>query len=133
MRYQAGQYISLSFRINGRKYTRPYSFSSSPSGDAFLETTVKRIPNGVLSNYIHSNVQVGDVVEVLENMGDFVHKADETFDEIFFWGVGSGITPLISIVKEVLNSNSDSKVNLIYGNKNFESTIFLELINELSQ
>ncbi|MBP6760107.1 MAG: ferredoxin--NADP reductase [Flavobacterium sp.] len=131
MRYQAGQYISLSFRINGRKYTRPYSFSSSPSGDVFLETTVKRIPNGILSNHIHNHVQVGDVVEVLEPMGDFVHEEDETFGEIFFWGVGSGITPLISIIKEVLISNSGTKVNLIYGNKNFESTIFLELINEL--
>lgn len=131
IRYQAGQYISLSFRINGRKYTRPYSFSSSPSGDIFLETTVKRIPNGILSNHIHNNVQVGDVVEVLEPMGDFVHKDDDAFDEIFFWGVGSGITPLISIIKELLISNSDARVNLIYGNKNFESTIFLELINEL--
>lgn len=131
IRYLAGQYISLSFRINGRKYTRPYSFSSSPSGDVFLETTIKRIPNGILSNYIHNNVQVGDVVEVLEPMGDFVHQIEETFDEIYFWGVGSGITPLISIIKEVLISNSDTKVNLVYGNKNFESTIFLELINEL--
>jgi ring-1,2-phenylacetyl-CoA epoxidase subunit PaaE len=131
MRYQAGQYISLSFRINGRKYTRPYSFSSSPSGDIFLETTIKRISNGVLSNHIHNHVQVGDVVEVLGPMGDFVHKEDEAFDEIFFWGVGSGITPLISIIKEVLISNSRVKVNLIYGNKNFESTIFLDLINEL--
>jgi ring-1,2-phenylacetyl-CoA epoxidase subunit PaaE len=129
IRYQAGQYISISFRINGRKYTRPYSFSSSPSGDTFLETTIKRIPNGVLSNYIHDNVVVGDIVEVLEPMGDFVHNESETFDEIFFWGVGSGITPLISIIKEVLISNSQTKVNLIYGNKNFESTIFLELIN----
>lgn len=131
IRYQAGQYISLSFRINGRKYTRPYSFSSSPSGDVFLETTVKRIPNGILSNHIHDHVQVGDVVEVLEPMGDFVHQEDETFDEIFFWGVGSGITPLISIIKEVLISISGITVNLIYGNKNFESTIFLELIDEL--
>jgi ring-1,2-phenylacetyl-CoA epoxidase subunit PaaE len=131
VKYQAGQYISLTFRVNGRKYTRPYSFSSSPSVDAFLETTIKRIPNGILSNYIHDKIQVGDSVEVLEPMGDFVHEKNDAFDQIFFWGVGSGITPLISIIKEVLISNSDTKVNLIYGNKNFESTIFLELINEL--
>lgn len=131
IKYQAGQYLSLSFRINGRKYTRPYSFSSAPSMDIFLETTIKRVPNGIFSNYVHDSVQVGDIVEVMEPMGDFVHTHDEAFNQIYFWGVGSGITPLMSIIKEVLLSNSLAQVYLIYGNKNFESTIFLDLINDL--
>jgi ring-1,2-phenylacetyl-CoA epoxidase subunit PaaE len=131
IKYQAGQYLTLSFRINGRKYTRPYSFSSAPSADAFLETTIKRVPNGMLSNYVHDSLQVGDIVEVMEPMGDFVHSHNESVGQIYFWGVGSGITPLISIIKEVLISNPLVQVNLIYGNKNFESTIFLDLINEL--
>jgi ring-1,2-phenylacetyl-CoA epoxidase subunit PaaE len=131
IKYQAGQYLTLSFRINGRKYTRPYSFSSSPSVDSFLETTIKRVPNGIFSNYVHDSLQVGDIVEVMEPMGDFVHTHNESFGQIYFWGVGSGVTPLISIIKEVLISSPMVKVNLIYGNKNFESTIFLDLINEL--
>jgi ring-1,2-phenylacetyl-CoA epoxidase subunit PaaE len=131
IKYQAGQYLTLSFRINGRKYTRPYSFSSSPSADSFLETTIKRVPNGVFSNYVHDAIQVGDIVEVMEPMGDFVHTQDEFSTQIYFWGVGSGITPLMSIIKEVLMSNPLVHVNLIYGNKNFETTIFLDLINEL--
>jgi ring-1,2-phenylacetyl-CoA epoxidase subunit PaaE len=131
IKYQAGQYLTLSFRINGRKYTRPYSFSSAPSTDTFLKTTIKRIPNGVFSNYVHDTIQIGDIVEVLEPMGDFVHSGDESFNLIYFWGIGSGITPLISIIKEVLLSNPLVQVNLIYGNKNFESTIFLDLINDL--
>lgn len=131
IKYQAGQYLTLSFRINGRKYTRPYSFSSAPSADPFLETTIKRVPEGVFSNYIHDNVQVGDIVEVMEPMGDFVHTYDESLNGIYFWGVGSGITPLISIIKEVLISNPLVQVNLIYGNKSFQSTIFLDTINQL--
>jgi ring-1,2-phenylacetyl-CoA epoxidase subunit PaaE len=131
IKYQAGQYLTLSFRINGRKYTRPYSFSSAPSTDSFLETTIKRVPNGIFSNYVHDTIQVGDVVEVMEPMGDFVHAYEESFNQIYFWGVGSGITPLMSIIKEVLLSNPLVQVNLIYGNKNFESTIFLDLINDL--
>jgi ring-1,2-phenylacetyl-CoA epoxidase subunit PaaE len=131
IKYQAGQYLTLSFRINGRKYTRPYSFSSAPSTDAFLETTIKRVPNGMFSNYVHDTVRVGDIVEVMEPMGDFVHIHNESFRQIYFWGVGSGITPLISIIKEVLILNPLLQVNLIYGNKNFESTIFLDLINGL--
>src|SRR6187402_2563553 len=105
IKYQAGQYLTLSFRINGRKYIRPYYFSSAPSADSFLETTIKRIPNGIFSNYVHDAIRVGDMVEVMEPMGDFVHSHDESFNQIYFWGVGSGITPLISIIKEVLLSN----------------------------
>lgn len=131
IKYQAGQYLTLSFRINGRKYSRPYSFSSAPSVDSFLETTIKRIPNGVFSNHIHNAIQVGDMVEVMEPMGDFIPVINETINQIYLWGVGSGITPLMSIIKEVLVSNTTVKVNLIYGNKNFESTIFLEAINQL--
>lgn len=131
IKYQAGQYLTLSFRINGRKYTRPYSFSSAPSTDAFLETTIKRVPNGIFSNYVHDTIQVGDIVEVMEPMGDFIHTHNESLHQIYFWGVGSGITPLISIIKEVLISNALVQVNLIYGNKNFESTIFLDAINQL--
>jgi ring-1,2-phenylacetyl-CoA epoxidase subunit PaaE len=131
IKYQAGQYLTMSFRINGRKYTRPYSFSSAPSMDSLLETTIKRVPNGIFSNYVHDTIQVGDMVEVIEPMGNFVHINDESFNQIYFWGVGSGITPLISIIKEVLILNPLVQVNLIYGNKNFESTIFLNLINEL--
>ena len=131
IKYQAGQYLSLSLRINGRKYTRPYSFSSAPTVDLFLETTIKRIPNGIFSNHIHNTIQVGDMVEVMEPMGDFIAVINETIDQIFLWGVGSGITPLISILKEILISNPLVQVNLIYGNKNFESTIFLDAINQL--
>ena len=131
IKYQAGQYLTLSFRINGRKYTRPYSFSSAPSADVLLETTIKRVPEGIFSNYVHDSIQVGDLVEVMEPMGDFVHTYDESLNQIYFWGVGSGITPLISILKEVLISNPLVQVNLIYGNKNFESTIFLDIINQL--
>lgn len=131
IKYQAGQYLTLSFRINGRKYSRPYSFSSAPSVDAFLETTIKRVSEGVFSNYVHDSIQVGDIIEVMEPMGDFVHTYDESYEQIYFWGVGSGITPLISILKEILISNPLVQVNLIYGNKNFESTIFLDTINQL--
>lgn len=129
--YKAGQYLTLSVRINGRKYSRPYSFSSSPSVDSLLETTIKRVPGGIFSNHVHDSFQIGDILEVMEPMGDFIYEHNDSTDAICFWGVGSGITPLISIIKEILVSNSALKVNLIYGNKNFESTIFSQLIEEL--
>ena len=133
IKYYAGQYITLILRINGRKYARPYSFSSAPSVDSTLEVTVKRVPNGVVSNYINTELKVGDVVEVLEPMGDFTCETIQSIQSIFLWGVGSGITPLFSIIKEVLHQLPDTPIHLIYGNKNQESTIFRNQLSHLKQ
>lgn len=133
IKYHAGQYITLILRINGRKYARPYSFSSAPSVDSTLEVTVKRVPNGVVSNYINTELKVGDVVEVLEPMGDFTCETTQSIQSIFLWGVGSGITPLFSIIKEVLHQLPGTAIHLIYGNKNQESTIFRNQLSLLKQ
>ena len=74
IKYQAGQYITLIVMINGRKYARPYSFSSSPSIDSSLEVTIKRVSQGIVSNYLNTEVKIGDVIEVLEPMGDFTYN-----------------------------------------------------------
>ena len=131
IKYLAGQYLTLSFRINGRKYLRPYSLSSSPSTDSLLEVTIKRIQNGLVSNYIHDNLQVGNLIEVMEPLGDFCYTQNFNDDTIYFWGAGSGITPLISIIKEILATFPKIKIHLIYGNKNAESIILSETLNQL--
>lgn len=129
--YKAGQYLTLSFRINGRKYVRPYSFSSSPSANSLLEVTIKRVPNGIVSNYINDHVKIDDTIEVMQPMGDFIFEPTETTEEIYLWGVGSGITPLYSLIKEIIATQSNVKLHLIYGNKNQESTIFHEDLQQL--
>ncbi len=130
IRYSAGQYLTLIFRINGRRYLRPYSFSSSPSTDFTLDVTVKRVHHGIVSNHIHDQVKKGDVIEVLEPMGDFGNNCIAQ-NEVFLWGAGSGITPLISLAKELLSKNDGPKIYLIYGNRDVDQTIFLELIQSL--
>lgn len=131
IKYIAGQYLTLIFRINGRRYIRPYSFSSTPIIDPLLEVTIKRVPNGIVSNYIHDVVKEGDSIEVIQPMGDFIYNPQKNTDQVFLWGIGSGITPLISITKQLLKTESTSNVILVYGNRNHENTIFLSLINEL--
>lgn len=131
IRYKAGQYLTLIFRINGRRYIRPYSFSSAPSVDKLLEVTIKRIQNGIVSNHIHDQLSVGDSVEAIEPMGDFIHDFNRKVNDIYFWGVGSGITPLISLIKEILIADDQVNVNLVYGNKNFNTTIFNDAIAKL--
>jgi len=131
IKYKAGQYLSLIFRINGRRYIRPYSFSSCPNVDSFLEVTVKRVPKGIVSNHIHDQLKEGDSVEVMSPMGDFIYENVEPSKQVFLWGVGSGITPLISIAKHVLHNEENVKVHLAYGNRNPEGTIFLTSISQL--
>jgi ring-1,2-phenylacetyl-CoA epoxidase subunit PaaE len=134
IRYKAGQYLTLIFRINGRRYIRPYSFSSAPGVDTTLNITVKRVPGGVVSNHIIDKVQVGDMIEVFEPMGDFTLDAVQggiQQKHIVLWGSGSGITPLMSIAKYALINTDGNHVTLVYGNRSSETTIFGDEIREL--
>jgi len=131
IKYIAGQYLTLQFRINGRRYLRPYSFSSTPVIDSSLNVTVKRVEGGIVSNYINDNVKVDDVIEVQEPLGDFVFEADGSVRSVVFWGVGSGITPLFSIIKYLLNAQSHLDIYLVYGNKSKKSIIFHDELEKL--
>jgi len=131
IKYLAGQYLTLIFRINGRRYIRPYSFSSSPLVDASLNITIKRVVGGIVSNHIHDVVKEGDSVEVMSPLGNFVLTEKTLSQHFFFWGAGSGITPLISLIKELLASTLSSNVVLVYGNKSYEQTIFANELDRL--
>ncbi|GGI28243.1 hypothetical protein GCM10008119_31670 [Pedobacter mendelii] len=85
--------------------------------------------NGVVSNHINDAVKEGDSIEVLPPMGDFIYESGDS-KNIYLWGVGSGITPLISIMKFILTTSNSIVVNLIYGNRSHESTIFADLISD---
>jgi ring-1,2-phenylacetyl-CoA epoxidase subunit PaaE len=136
IKYNAGQYLTLIFRINGRRYIRPYSFSSAPGIDSTLNITVKRVYGGLVSNHMIDTIKIGDVIEVMEPMGDFVlqHLPGNVENKhIVLWGSGSGITPLISIIKWALHDDSYDHITLVYGNRSFETTIFIDQIKELEK
>ena len=133
IKYQAGQYITLIIKINGRRYARPYSLSSSPSADSLLEVTIKRVSGGIVSNFINDYLKIGDVLEVLEPLGTFIYDNKISDGPIFLWGVGSGITPLFSIIKEILHLKVNRPIFLIYGNKTEDSTIFREQLEFLQK
>ncbi|RWY50187.1 FAD-binding oxidoreductase [Mucilaginibacter gilvus] len=133
VRYVPGQYLTLIFRINGRRFIRPYSFSSAPLFDDNLDITVKRVPGGVVSNHIIDKVKVNDIIEVMPPMGDFIldEATLKPTTHIVLWGAGSGITPLMSIAKYALRKKLGEHVTLIYGNRNTESVIFSKTIKHL--
>ncbi|OXA81428.1 ring-1,2-phenylacetyl-CoA epoxidase subunit PaaE [Flavobacterium aquidurense] len=133
VKYLAGQYLTLQFRINGRRYIRPYSFSSTPTIDSTLNVTVKRVPGGIVSNYINDNVKVDDVIEVQEPLGDFIFEEEESVKSVVFWGVGSGITPLFSMIKFLLTGQPLVNIHLVYGNKSKASIIFQDELEKFKQ
>jgi len=133
IKYLAGQYLTLIVRINGRRYIRPYSLSSAPNVDQNLEVTVKRVIGGVVSNHINDKIAVGDLIEVMPPMGDFILPDDKNADHVILWGAGSGITPLLSIAKYLLYGNKVSQLTLVYGNRNSENVIFGDTISKLKK
>ncbi len=131
--YQAGQYLTLRFEINGKEERRAYSMSSSPLEED-ITVTVKRVPKGIVSNYIHDQLKANSSVAVMPPNGTFYTpfqpEAKKTY---YLFGAGSGITPLMSILKTVLEQEPKSTVFLLYGNRNEQSIIFKEELDLLQQ
>jgi ring-1,2-phenylacetyl-CoA epoxidase subunit PaaE len=97
-----------------------------------LKITVKRVSNGIVSNYFLDNIKVGDIIEVSEPMGEFVLDIENNPDQVFFWGAGSGITPIFSIMRELLYSSPSTMIHFTYGNSTNEESIFLKELLDLS-
>jgi len=130
--YKPGQYLTLKFDIGGESVRRAYSLCSSPISDADLAVTVKRVENGKVSNYIANSLRGGDTVEVMPPMGNFKVDIDASRAHHYvLLGGGSGITPLMSIIKSVLEVEVNSKLSLIYANKSEADIIFHSALTEL--
>jgi ring-1,2-phenylacetyl-CoA epoxidase subunit PaaE len=131
--YKAGQFITVILEINGKKERRSYSMSSSPR-EANLAITVKKVKNGLISNYLFETLKVGDSIEVMEPMGHFIAEPNaEKNRNIVLFGGGSGITPLMSIIKTILPVEQNSKIFLVYGSRSEEEIIFKNQLNALEQ
>lgn len=125
IKYSPGQYLTLLVDIDGEIVRRCYSLNSAPGVDNDVSITVKRIKDGRISNHIFNNIKEGDKIKVLHPMGNFTIQPDKNKKRhIVLFGAGSGITPLISILKAILNGEPESYVSLIYGNRDIESIIF---------
>jgi ring-1,2-phenylacetyl-CoA epoxidase subunit PaaE len=129
--YKQGQYITFIKEINGEEIRRAYSICEAPSSGE-LRVAIKQIPEGRFSTFANTELQIGDELEVMKPMGNFIAEVDENADNRYvFFAAGSGITPIISNIKTILEVECDSHVVLIYGNKNAESTIFREQLEDL--
>lgn len=132
-RYDAGQYLTLRFVIDGQDVRRAYSMSSSPMAED-LAISVKRVRGGLVSNHIADHLESGTAVDVMPPQGRFLFQAaaDQRRD-IYLIGAGSGITPLMSILRTVLDQEPKSNVYLLYGNRDENSIIFKEELDQLEE
>lgn len=129
--FTQGQYLTLKTTINSQEVRRSYSICSSPL-DGELRVAIKKVEDGVFSTYANESLQKGDVLEVMTPMGKFFTRVNPTQSKNYvLFAAGSGITPIISIVKTVLQSEPHSQITLFYGNKNSDSIIFKEELEGL--
>lgn len=132
IKYKAGQFITVIVPINGKKERRSYSMSTSPHTDTSIGITVKRVQGGMVSNYLNDRVKVGDFLEIVEPMGNFVFEPDpEKTRHLVLFAAGSGITPMMSIAKSLLKMEPESRITLVYGNRSEASIIFKDKIEEM--
>ncbi|WP_438989894.1 FAD-binding oxidoreductase [Polaribacter sp.] len=122
--FTAGQYITLQTKINNQEIRRAYSICSTPqSGE--IRVAVKAVENGTFSVYATSNLKVGDAIEISAPEGRFQLKPEANKNYIAF-AAGSGITPILSMVKTVLENQPTATFTLVYGNKSIADTIFYD-------
>lgn len=129
--YRHGQYLTIRSHINNEEVRRSYSICSSPL-DEELRIAVKKLDDGVFSTYAHHQLQQGDVIEAMPPMGKFFTELHDCNKKSYVaFAAGSGITPLLSIIKTTLLTEPGSEFTLIYGNRHRHTIIFKEELEAL--
>jgi ring-1,2-phenylacetyl-CoA epoxidase subunit PaaE len=125
-RFEAGQYLTLRTDLGGEEVRRNYSVCVAPH-EGELRIAVKEVAGGLFSRHANTRLQAGDVVEVMPPMGRFTLALDASRHGRYVgFAGGSGITPIMSLIRTVLAAEPDSRFVLLYGNRNTQSVIFLE-------
>ncbi len=123
--YQAGQFVTFFLNLKGEALNRSYSLSSSPLVDQEFQITVKKVPNGRVSNFLCDNVKVGDTLMTSPPAGHFFKPGFESKGTHYYlFAAGSGITPVFSIMKTVLAASTLNHVTLVYCNRNEDAIIY---------
>ena len=129
--YEAGQFCTFRVTVDGQQHLRSYSMSSSPDVDDEFQVTVKRVPGGVVSNFMVDTLVVGSLVDTTCPAGVFcLSRAVGRGDVVAFCG-GSGVTPIASIAKTAL-ATTDRTVRILYANRDADSVIFDDALAKLA-
>lgn len=127
-----GQYLTLKLMVNGEELRRSYSICSSPLETDVIRIAVKRVDHGRASSLLVGQLKKGDKLEVMTPMGNFYTLLDPAQERHYVaFAAGSGITPILSILKTVLRTEPKSRFTLFYGNTDVDRIIFREKLGEL--
>jgi len=115
--YRAGQYISL---WCDNTSARSYSLASLPERDAHLELHISRVDGGLLSNWVHDELQCGDEVQIQGPMGDCIYIAGDSERPLLLVGTGTGLAPLYGVVRDALRQGHRGPIHLFHGARNLD-------------
>ena len=129
--FDPGQFLILRSNIDGADIRRAYSLCSQP-GDPILQVAIKHVERGIFSSWVRTDLKVGDVLEALPPEGRFLGEG-ANLEQGDYLGIaaGSGIAPIMSLMRTILSSSRDSRFTLIYGNRTSSSIIFRHELNDL--
>src|SRR5680860_995461 len=130
--YHPGQFLTVLLEVNGQKERRSYSLCTSPYVDPYPGITVKRIKDGLISNYLNDQIRPGKTLEIMKPMGHFTldFHSRNTRHFVMITG-GSGITPIMGISKSILINEPNSKVTMLYCSRSEGQIIFNDQLAEL--
>lgn len=131
--FQAGQYITLFLNIGSIRTSRPYSISSSPGQTSYWDITIRRVEKGLVSGYLLDEVAQGDIIESSGPQGNFYFNPIMHAKTMVCLAGGSGITPFMSMLREITDGGLDRTVYLFYGNKTIADIIFHAEITQMAQ
>lgn len=131
--FKAGQYIDIYLEIDGKKYTRPYSLSSSPNMALknVYNITVKKVNNGIVTSYLFNELKEGDVIEASSPQGFLTYSSIRDEKNVIGIAGGSGITPFYSMAQAILEGSEDFNLIIFYGIKKDEDIIFHEQFDDI--
>jgi ring-1,2-phenylacetyl-CoA epoxidase subunit PaaE len=130
-KYSPGQYVTFRTTIDGEEVRRSYSICTGLQENE-LRVAIKRMAHGKFSTFANTELKIGDDIEVMTPLGNFTTEINEDTEKSFlFFAGGSGITPIMSLIKTILEIAKKSNVTLIYGNRGFDHIIFRDELEDL--
>lgn len=130
--FRPGQYLTLALEIDGSAVERCYTISSSPAQPTTPTITVKRVPGGPVSNWLHDHLRAGDMVRAAGPLGVFT-TAEHPSGKYLFLSAGSGITPLISMTRDLRDRRAAADVVFVHCARSPQDIIFREELAELAR
>jgi len=130
--FQAGQYINLFVETQGVRSSRPYSIASPPTQRAYYDLTVKAVADGFVSSHLLEDIKVGDHLSSTGPMGGFFHNPLSHSNEVVYLAGGSGITPMMSMIREVTDRGIERQMHLFYGSRHPDDIIYKDELERLA-